>query len=525
VLTDMLTKPEDMTVMPNTRRMSFIAEEPDDKRTRDRKEKGDDAKVASDSGKPHRIYSACPRTGNVRPESPDDMTIWSYSWIDHKNVAVVHTSAPRMGKAYLEPAIGVLCVDDGEVEDFGVELTFPDKLTVSPDGTHLALIGNDRGVPFGAEAWMIDIDTGKARNLTPDLRGNVSAIEWTQQGNAIIIAVDEGVETGLYVISIESRQRERVCEDLPATIDEMAMADDGVTLAAIAQDVGESPEVWCANVESGEVQKLTSINIPGDELSLGECTARTYKSSDGMEIETLVTLPVGYEEGQRYPTIAVIHGGPWGRHHKEIRLGKRQLFANEGYVVLEVNYRGSSGYGLDFMMANVGDWMGMDFEDHLAGLDMLIEEGIADPDRLGIYGASYGGYAATWAITQTDRFKAAVSRCGIMDLYSLYAQSDEGPLVKVYFGTTPYSDPEAYRSRSPLHFVENVNTPILLLHGEDDAVVDIGQSIQMHSALKHFGVETELITYPREGHRFTEPLHEADLRERVLAWLDKYLKD
>lgn len=523
MLTEMQMDPGDIEVIPHLGRISFLSTVPEGKRERERRERGDDARVHSQAEHPKRIYSACPRTGNVRAESPADCAIWSWAWIDHKNAVVVHTPEAGTEDACFEPRIGILSVEDDRIEDFGVELTFPDQLTVSPGGSRVALVGNDRGVPYGAEAWVIDLETGDASNLTPELEGNVGFLRW-RNDSRLILGIEEGVQTRLYTVQADGTGIHSVCGDLPATVEGLSVAEDGSSVAVVAEDVDKSPEIWSGDIESGQVQKLSSVNIPGDELRLGECTTRTWTSTGDLEIEGLVTLPVGYEEGKKYPTVAVVHGGPWGRHQREIRLGKRQLFANNGYVVLEVNYRGSSGYGLDFMMANVGDWMGADFEDHLTGLDMLIDEGIADPDRLAIYGASYGGYAATWAISQTDRFQAAASRSGLMDLYSAYGQTDERALVRVYFGTTPYDDPEAYRSRSPLHFAENIDTPLLLLHGEDDSVVDTGQSVQMYRALRHFGVETELVTYPREGHRFAEPLHEADLRERVLGWLDKYLK-
>ena len=197
---------------------------------------------------------------------------------------------------------------------------------------------------------------------------------------------------------------------------------------------------------------------------------------------------------------------------------------SNGYAVLLPNPRGSYGYGRKFIEANCHDWGGDDFGDIMSGVDYLIEEGIADPERLGIAGWSYGGYMTAWAITQTSRFKSAVMLAGVSNWMSMYGTSAIPSFLKLYFEGRPFEDTKGYFHRSPLACIENVQTPTLILHGEDDIRVPISQSYEFYRGLCDMGLETQFVIYPREKHQIKERAHQIDLLERVLAWYDKHLK-
>jgi dipeptidyl aminopeptidase/acylaminoacyl peptidase len=197
-----------------------------------------------------------------------------------------------------------------------------------------------------------------------------------------------------------------------------------------------------------------------------------------------------------------------------------------GYAVFYPNIRGSIGYGQKFIEMNRGDWGGGDFKDVMAGVDDLIACGIADPEKLGIGGWSYGGYMAEWAITQTTRFKTAVSGAGLSNLISEYG-TEEGPSYDEWFYGVPY-EPEklaGFLNSSPFVYLKNARTPTLILQGEADTVDPVGQSVELYRGLKRYGVETELVLYPREPHGFHEEKHLVDRLNRILGWYDKYLKN
>ena len=199
-----------------------------------------------------------------------------------------------------------------------------------------------------------------------------------------------------------------------------------------------------------------------------------------------------------------------------------QLLVTRGFMVMQPNIRGSIGYGHKFIESNRGDWGGGDFNDVLAGVDDLIERKIADPTRLGICGWSYGGYMAEWAITQTDRFKAAVSGAGMADLAAEFGTETSSVGDEWFYGT-PYENLAAFQKSSPITYIRNANTPTLILQGEADTTDPISQSQILYRGLKRYKVPSEFVIYPREPHGLREEKHLLDREVRILAWFEKYL--
>ena len=234
--------------------------------------------------------------------------------------------------------------------------------------------------------------------------------------------------------------------------------------------------------------------------------------------------PKGLAEGKRAPLFVHVHGGPTGAFGDSFDAWA-QLLAARGYAVFCPNIRGSTGYGWSFLVKNRADWGGGDFKDAMAGVDHLIQRGIADADRLAIGGWSYGGYMSAWAITQTPRFQAAVVGACMSDLASEFgteviatAQYDR------WFNGLPYEKLDTYIKSSPVTHVKNVRTPTLILHGENDTTDPIGQAQQFYRGLKHYGVKCEFVIYPREGHGNREEKHQIDVLQRVVRWSDTHLK-
>ena len=249
--------------------------------------------------------------------------------------------------------------------------------------------------------------------------------------------------------------------------------------------------------------------------------------SDELEVEGQLIYPVGYEEGKRYPTILHIHGGPswaWDDHFYANWHDWGQFLAGQGYAVLMPNPRGSTGRGWEYQIANYNDWMGGDYRDSQRGLDLLIERGIADPDRLGIGGWSYGGLTTAWALTQTDRFKAAVLGAGVTNRVSMHGTTD---IVRWHGAGNRPSSPRRPTSTGTARRCATSarsTTPTLIPHGEKDDRVPVSQGWEYYNALRTMGVPTKMVVYPREPHGLGERQHQRDLMERVLAWFDEYVK-
>ena len=308
----------------------------------------------------------------------------------------------------------------------------------------------------------------------------------------------------------------------------------GARLNATGTHIGFSAESWDRAAEASVLDlaqgDARQVSTHGDELPdlpIGKTEVVRWKAKDGLGVEGLLTYPVGYESGKRVPFVLVIHGGPMGVF-TDLFLGARGLypiaaFAAKGYAVLRPNPRGSSGYGKKFRMANYGDWGGGDYQDIMAGVDHVIEMGVADPERMAVMGWSYGGFMTSWVITHTNRFKAACVGAAVTNLWSFTGTSDIPNFLPDYFAGEPWENFDAYRDHSPMSFVKGVTTPSLILHGEQDLRVPISQGYELYNALKRQGVKTKMVVYPRTPHGPREPKFLLDVARRHLAWVEDHL--
>jgi len=296
--------------------------------------------------------------------------------------------------------------------------------------------------------------------------------------------------------------------------------------ALLESNDGALTEVYA--LEAGKLRKLTAHNDAFvAELQLGAVEDIRFKSKDGTEIRGLVVTPPAYVPGRRYPTILWIHGGPNGPDQHSLPLDgyqfEPQMFAAKGFVVLRVNYRGGSGRGLQFAKAITADWGHKEVEDLLAGVDYLVARGIADKDRLGVGGWSYGGILTDYTIASDRRFKVAISGAGSGNQLSTYG-SDEYVLQYNNELGPPWSDTALWLKVSyPFFHADRIHTPTLFMGGEKDFNVPITGSEQMYQSLRTLGVPAELVIYPGQHHVFTRPSYLKDMAERMSAWLDRYL--
>lgn len=314
--------------------------------------------------------------------------------------------------------------------------------------------------------------------------------------------------------------------------------DDGITffssvvlnggkLGLVVQAPDRLPEAYLSDAKNFEPRQVSWFNGWAQEIPTAKTRKVSWKSSGGVVVEGLLTLPSDYQEGERVPLLVVVHGGPIARH-SELSIARPglypiALFAEAGFAVLQPNPRGSIGYGAEFRRLNYRDWGGNDYRDLMRGIDMLIEQGIADPDRLGIMGWSYGGYMTMWAVSQTNRFQAASAGAGMSDLISFAGTNDIPTFLTDCFGGQLWEQRNLYFQRSPLTHIEKVATPCLIQHGVDDRRVPISQSEEFHRALSGLGVEAKLVVYPRCEHGPREPKQLLDSMERNLEWFKTHI--
>jgi dipeptidyl aminopeptidase/acylaminoacyl peptidase len=396
----------------------------------------------------------------------------------------------------------------------------------SPDGRSIAFVATvDPNVNYSQhDIFIVPADGGEPRNVTADFDHAVSSITWPAKGHDIYFSADARTYNHLFKVDPTNGKVEQITHG-DKVFGSFDVASNGNQLVSTVEDAVSSPDVWISTSGAGDGKVLTQLNPQVAKFKQGRQEVIRWKSVDGWEIEGILVTPPDYQPGRKYPFLVAIHGGPYGRTLNTLRqYYNLQVWTAQGYAVLAPNYRGSAGYGNKFGIANRGDLGGKDYRDIMAGVDHVIGLGIADPERMGVFGGSYGGYMTNWIITQTNRFKAAVSMFGIFNLITDFSNSYLPSWEPDYLVDYYWENMDIYVKRSPFYYVKNITTPVLILHGEEDPNTFISNSKEMYRALRTLGKTVEFVRYPREEHGLREPNHRIDEMRRTLLWFDKYLK-
>ncbi len=416
----------------------------------------------------------------------------------------------------------------------------------SPDGRLIAFVGDTRANTAGGNdsLWVVAADgSGAPRNLTAaldlsmglgvgaDVRAGLSATRpiWSPDGDALYTLASTRGDTPLWRVPLDGEPT-RVVEARGQQVQSFAFCAAGTTLAVNLGDNLNPGDVYCANPRDsrGTPRRLTAVNDAFfAEITLAEPEAFEYAGAEGWPIEGWLIKPIGHQEGERYPLILAIHGGPHAAYGN-LFLFDFQLLAARGWGVLFTNPRGSTNYGEKFTLASNDDWGGGDYHDLILGVDAAIARAPwIDPARLGVTGGSYGGYMVNWIVTQTDRFGAAVTERSICNMVSKWGTSDIGYIGNdLQWGGPPWERMEFYLDRSPLTHVKNVRTPLLIIHSERDFRCLVEQGEQFYAALKYLRRTAEFVRFPDEGHELSrsgQPLHRLERLRRIVGWFEKYL--
>jgi dipeptidyl aminopeptidase/acylaminoacyl peptidase len=394
----------------------------------------------------------------------------------------------------------------------------------SPDGSRIAfsMVLLENHGASQSDLAVVPAAGGEPVNLTANFDYSVGGIDWSPDGRTIYFSAAQGLTSQLYKVSAAGGE---ITPVLPEDENVYGVADrteDFSKWLITSTNLSDRGSVFIADNDGRNMRLLFRENDGMVDYEIAQARTLTWEGADGWEIEGVLTLPVGYVEGESYPLILQVHGGPHGRFSKTFSNGA-QIWAARGYAVLQGNPRGSSGRTLEFSTANVEDWGGKDFEDIMKGVDTVIDMGVADPERMAVMGGSYGGFMTFWTVTQTDRFKAAIGHAGISDWYSFYGQTDIPYLLQFGFGGTPWETEDVYNRWSPIQYAEDVTTPLLITHGEEDRRVPISQAEQYYRSLKKMGKTVEFLRFPREGHGIGEPRHRIFLDREQEAWFAKYV--
>lgn len=399
-----------------------------------------------------------------------------------------------------------------------------DSARWSPDGKWIAYTGSpdaDSGVST-TFLYLIPADGGTPKQVTPKFDLSVGTPVWSRDGRTIYFSTNVLQAIEVYSLNVATGAVNQLSKRGGSTgITEISR--DGKTIVGTMSAAGRPGELYRTAPNYASLTPLTDHNSWLKDYSLANTEVVKWKSKDGTEIEGLLTKPIGYETGKKIPLLLNPHGGPTGASINSFN-GTAQVLAANGFAVLQPNFRGSTGRGLAFAQANKNTWGKGDYDDCMTGVDAMITAGLADPDRLGAFGWSYGGYMTFWILTQTDRFKAVSPGAGLSNIYSMYSQNDIQRYLRWFYSDkAPWDATDLYWDRSPMKYVKNVKTPTMILHGQADTRVPLAQAQEFYMALKEMKVPVEFVVYPREGHGFNEPRHQMDRVQRYVRFFAKYL--
>ena len=506
----------------------FLAEDEKTEADKAREEAENQVVVVDKNLKNVHLWSYDLQEKTERKITNGDFSIRDYVFSpDEQKIAFIAAPTPKVDDN-LKIEVYLLTLESGEVVRLTDNRITEYDLSWKPDGSALTFTSDaneNLETYYQSSIFLLPLDGSAPKDLLPGYQEEVFGSDWIDDGT-ILFAANTGVNVHIFTLDVASGEVKQITEGEKCYIPSLLQREKGL-LAGILTDPYTPADVYLFDIATGEAKRLTDTNPQIKDFKLAQYRTIHWTAPDGYEAEGLLILPPDYEEGKSYPMIAQLHGGPESSDKNMFSTSWAtypHVLAGKGYVLFQPNYRASTGYGDDVMRAIIGRYFEDDIADIISGIDYLVEQGIADPDKLGCHGWSAGGHLTNWLVTHySDRFKAAASGAGGANWASFYAQTDMHYIREIWFTAPPYEKPDLFRDKSPISYIRDASTPTIIFCGASDNRVPAPQSWEMYVGLQRYGVESEFRLYPGEPHGLTKLSHQKDKMTSELAWFDKFI--
>ncbi len=534
-LTEHATSVSNITWSPDGRWIYFTATNEKSDEQKKREEAKEDVYAFEEDYRQHHLWRVEVATGTEERLSEGDFSVLGYELSrDGGMIALERGPNPlyddvRLREAYVmdaAPGAAMRRLTENDVPEYRPTLA-PDNRTVM----FLADSNEEFESYYNDNIFLVPADGGPARILAADVPYEFNGAIWSRDGRGIFAVANTGVRRDIFRVDVESRRIEQLTPEGDHTVgsvDYVPAADRFVYTLSSATSPGD---IWTMDGRGRGHRQVTHVfDYIAGTFRLPRVEAIRWPGEDGVSVEGLLFYPNDYVEGERYPLVVQTHGGPASSDKFSCCSSGdyAQKLTAMGYMVFQPNYRGSTGYGDDFLRDMVPGYFDQAHRDVMAGVDHLIEHGLVDGDRMAKMGWSAGGHMTNKIITFTDRFAAAASGAGAANWISMYAQSDVRFYRTPWFGGSPWEEGapiEMYWEHSPLKYVSDVTTPTIFLVGENDPRVPMPQSVEMYRALEANGVPTHLYVAPREQHGWRELRHRLFKVNVELDWFERWVRD
>ncbi len=536
-ITDVKTGINDFNWSPDGTMIAFtLTDAPSDLDEKNKKGKNDWYFMDEDykQGRLNVLWVNEKDTGNKRKQqvlTKDNRNIFSFSWSpDSKWIAYAHSLSPKVNDQVYSD-VSMINVKTGEKKDIAVSGAGEGNPVFSRDGKYLAYSSSEEPVIWGGKTVIkiYPLNGGNTFTLAGVPNDDANLIGWSSDGRYVYVNSQNKTLNSIYRLGLDGKEVVEWNKDSNDLLGTVSLNNTGTHFGFVLQNPTKPGDAYISPAASFSPVKISNVNPEIKNYPLPKTEVVRWKSPDGKEIEGLLTYPLHFQPGKKYPLILNVHGGPAGVFSQAFIAGNSgaypiAAFAENDIFVLRPNPRGSDGYGVNFRLANQRDWGGEDYKDLMAGVDHVIQMGSIDTEKLGVMGWSYGGFMSTWIVGHTDRFKAASIGAPATDLIVQSLSDDIGGFLPSYMKKNPWEDWEVYNTRSPLRYVQNVKTPVLLQHGEADIRVPFSEGVMLYNALKRRNVPVRFLVLPRQPHGPTEPKMILKVLQTNVDWFNSYLK-